>query len=307
MTNWEEASLTSIGITIECVQGETARFRRDPGTGEVTGMGHFPRTWPFHYGYVDHLPDLAKGDDCFDAVLWGGQVQAGQTINAELAAVLVVDDGDHKLIARSLLDGAPPGALADTLAEAERWFAGKGVTCRLGNDAEAWQLIETALGCASLPRQSYHSSGGVLFHEGKVCVLRRPKRGEVRLPKGHIEPGEDEAATALREVREETGYRDICLERPVARMRNLFVHKEAFYVRHEVYFLMSAGSADTVAAPEAQFEPVWVSAEEAVRALTYANEAWVVRRAAALRTEDTTSSPVDCAKTTVTEGSGEER
>jgi len=49
------------------------------------------------------------------------------------------------------------------------------------------------------------SSGAVVFYRGKqieYLLLRSTYWG---FPKGLVEPGEDESATALREVREETG------------------------------------------------------------------------------------------------------
>jgi 8-oxo-dGTP diphosphatase len=41
----------------------------------------------------------------------------------------------------------------------------------------------------------------------KVAIVHRPKHGDWTLPKGKLEPGEDHAAAALREVEEETGFR----------------------------------------------------------------------------------------------------
>lgn len=53
-----------------------------------------------------------------------------------------------------------------------------------------------------------HSAGAVLYTviDGeRRYVLVREKNGSYGLPKGHVEPGETLAETALREVREETG------------------------------------------------------------------------------------------------------
>lgn len=47
-------------------------------------------------------------------------------------------------------------------------------------------------------------AGAVIWHAGAI-VLRRNKHGKWLFPKGHIEPGEEPAETALRESREETG------------------------------------------------------------------------------------------------------
>ena len=53
-----------------------------------------------------------------------------------------------------------------------------------------------------------HSAGDVLYTviDGeRLYVLVREKNGSYGLPKGHVEPGETLAQTALREIREETG------------------------------------------------------------------------------------------------------
>ncbi|NIV37291.1 MAG: NUDIX domain-containing protein, partial [Anaerolineae bacterium] len=59
---------------------------------------------------------------------------------------------------------------------------------------------------------SYQSAGGVVVTAAdEVLVLVRAKRlglddrPEIRLPKGHIEPGESPREAALREVCEESG------------------------------------------------------------------------------------------------------
>ena len=55
-----------------------------------------------------------------------------------------------------------------------------------------------------------HSCGGVICtrRNGKLYyVIVRSFSGEYGFPKGHMEPGETEVETALREIREETGLR----------------------------------------------------------------------------------------------------
>ncbi len=57
-----------------------------------------------------------------------------------------------------------------------------------------------------------HSAGAVLYTvlDGqRQYVLVREKNGSYGLPKGHVEPGETLAETALREVWEETGVKAV--------------------------------------------------------------------------------------------------
>lgn len=51
------------------------------------------------------------------------------------------------------------------------------------------------------------SAGAIVVRDGRVLVVHRPKYDDWGFPKGKLEPGEDEAAAALREVEEEVGLR----------------------------------------------------------------------------------------------------
>jgi ADP-ribose pyrophosphatase YjhB (NUDIX family) len=127
----------------------------------------------------------------------------------------------------------------------------------------------------------YTAAGGVVVHGGRVLVLRRPGRGEVRLPKGHVEPGEGLRATALRETREESGYADLEVRAGLGTQVIEFDTEGRHVVRTEHYFLMAlAGGADLASpAGEEQFVPDWLSWDEALAALTFEAEREWVRRA----------------------------
>ena len=43
---------------------------------------------------------------------------------------------------------------------------------------------------SELPVREYEAAGGVVARDGKVLLLWRPARDEIRLPKRHVEPGE---------------------------------------------------------------------------------------------------------------------
>ncbi len=53
------------------------------------------------------------------------------------------------------------------------------------------------------------AAGGVVWRDGDggcvVAVIHRPHRADWSLPKGKLDPGEDEATAAVREVAEEMG------------------------------------------------------------------------------------------------------
>jgi 8-oxo-dGTP diphosphatase len=66
------------------------------------------------------------------------------------------------------------------------------------------------------------AAGGVITRAGddgtpEVLVVHRPRYDDWSFPKGKLDPGEDDAAAALREVHEETGCRAELLEELPAR------------------------------------------------------------------------------------------
>ena len=125
----------------------------------------------------------------------------------------------------------------------------------------------------------YTAAGGVVVHDGRVLVLVRHGRGQVRLPKGHVEPGEEVQAAALRETREESGYAGLVVHADLGTQVVEFDYKERHVVRDERYFLMAlAGDPGLPAGGEDQFEPVWLTWEQALAALTFEPEREWVRR-----------------------------
>jgi 8-oxo-dGTP pyrophosphatase MutT (NUDIX family) len=127
----------------------------------------------------------------------------------------------------------------------------------------------------------YSAAGGIVFSENRVLVLNRPSRGEVRLPKGHVEPGENPETTALREVREESGYEDLEIIADLGIQVVEFDTDEQHVVRTEHYYLMALGHDVTSERGEGerQFEPVWYTWDRALEVLSFEAEREWVRRA----------------------------
>jgi 8-oxo-dGTP pyrophosphatase MutT (NUDIX family) len=150
---------------------------------------------------------------------------------------------------------------------------------------EVREALESLLGDAwpvpAEPRSVwYTAAGGVVVHDGRVLVLCRPSRDEVRLPKGHVDPGEEPQGTAVREVCEESGYPDLVVKADLGVQRVEFVHQERHVTRTERYFLMVLSNGpDSSVKRERQFEPEWLTWDEALAALTFEAEREWVRRA----------------------------
>ena len=137
---------------------------------------------------------------------------------------------------------------------------------------------------------SYQAAGGVVLTEDRsaVLVLVRSSGDEVRLPKGHVEPGESVVATALREVREESGYDDLKIIAPLGQQLVSFSVGSRAIRRTESYFLMQLCPRLQVTCQpgEAQFSPRWVTWEEALTQLTFeAEREWIRRARTYLRSE----------------------
>jgi 8-oxo-dGTP pyrophosphatase MutT (NUDIX family) len=121
----------------------------------------------------------------------------------------------------------------------------------------------------------YVAAGTVIIHDGQMLLLDRPRRGEVRLPKGHVDPGETHSETALRETIEETGYFELEIVADLGEHLVEFDHEGIHYRRTEHYYLVrKLGDGQEPRSPkdEQQFRVMWVPMAEAVEQLTYLAE-----------------------------------
>ncbi len=134
------------------------------------------------------------------------------------------------------------------------------------------------------------SAGGVVFRRtpgnGPAYLLIRDSYRNWGFPKGHVEPGEEQADAARREVAEETGLADLVIHGPVQdidwffRFRGRLIHKTCSF------FLMESAAGE--ACPQ-QDEGItacrWLALEEALATVSYANAREVLRSAARLVAE----------------------
>ena len=114
---------------------------------------------------------------------------------------------------------------------------------------------------------------------------RKPTRAVLALPKGLVDPGEKPMATAVREVKEETGI----LAEPVTKLVDIkYVYVRTWGDGERVFKIVSfyllryvSGEIDDIA-PEMRIEvkrALWVPIEGAERQLAYSNERKVLRQA----------------------------
>lgn len=131
------------------------------------------------------------------------------------------------------------------------------------------------------------SAGGIVYRRGnggiEVVLCGRMPQGIWGLPKGTPLPGETLEQTAEREVREETDL-DVKIDRKVGEIEYWFSRVELgvrFHKRVHHYLMVPVGG--NTADHDHEYDVVqWFPLWDAEHALTYANEAEILRRAAAL-------------------------
>ncbi len=133
------------------------------------------------------------------------------------------------------------------------------------------------------------SAGGVVVDRASDpprCVVIVPTRRAadgsrvLALPKGHPDGGEDAAAAARREVREETGLETAVLA-PLGDVRYIYQRAGRRIAKVVRFFLMEA-TGGSFADHDHEVEVVrWVPLEEALATLSFPGEREMVERARA--------------------------
>ncbi len=126
------------------------------------------------------------------------------------------------------------------------------------------------------------ASGGVVWRRGErgveVALVHRPRYDDWSLPKGKLAAGEDLLTAAVREVGEETGLL-VRIEQPLDQIQYWFVWGGVRHFKTVHFYLMEMTGGDT-SQHDAEYDVVeWFPIGEALRSLSYPNEARVVDRA----------------------------
>ncbi|MDD6388038.1 MAG: NUDIX domain-containing protein [Bacilli bacterium] len=109
------------------------------------------------------------------------------------------------------------------------------------------------------------SCGAIIFNEGKVLVVRQIS-GFYGFPKGHVEIGETEKETAIREVKEETGL-DIKIISD-KRYTQSYIVKENVH-KDVVFFIAKLENNNEKRQVEEIEEILWIDINEVENILTY--------------------------------------
>ena len=124
------------------------------------------------------------------------------------------------------------------------------------------------------------SCGALVVRRNKdnyyILMIRHKAGGSRSFPKGHMEEGESEYATALREVMEETSSR-IAI---ISNFRETVTYSPSPGVMKEVVYFLGFTTEEEIHAREGEIAEVeWVPVEHAERCLTHENDKTVFRAA----------------------------
>ena len=123
------------------------------------------------------------------------------------------------------------------------------------------------------------SCGAVVYRregDGILILTEYMKKGHTSIPKGHIEPGETEEETALREIFEETGL-SVTLDTGFRAAVN-YSPREG--VSKDVVFFVAEAAAGAVTEQEIEVtRAVFLPPAEAMAAMTYESDREIIRRA----------------------------
>lgn len=112
------------------------------------------------------------------------------------------------------------------------------------------------------------SCGAIVLNENKVLLVQQRKSGNYGFPKGHMEDGETEIETAIREVKEETGV-DIYIM-PSFRYSLSYIQNESIN-KEVVYFIAKTNNFSTICQEAEISNTFWIPIEEVRDTLTYDN------------------------------------
>ena len=124
------------------------------------------------------------------------------------------------------------------------------------------------------------SCGGIIFYKSKqntkILLVKNNNGRYWSFPKGHIEDGETEQETAIREIREETGL-DVTL---VEGFREISEYCPFGKIRKRVVFFLARAFTDNVRIQEEEIDSyIWVDLQQARKLCSYDNDLRIIEKA----------------------------
>ncbi len=127
--------------------------------------------------------------------------------------------------------------------------------------------------------KTHYTAGGILYNlDNKIYLIFNKQNRTYQLPKGHIEKGENSRDAALREVREETGYRNIkIISHKTFKLYYTFNDKYsngAESEKHTIYYVMKILNEERIHTKEQDDEKLdgsWFYLDDAIGRVSFDN------------------------------------
>ena len=120
------------------------------------------------------------------------------------------------------------------------------------------------------------SCGCIIINEGKVLLVKHNK-GHWDFPKGHVEEGETEEQTAIREVKEETNI-DVEINAKYRYLNNYIIEDKQ--IEKDVILFIAKPITLEIKAQEEEVSNVkWIDIKEALEIITHDNSKNILKQA----------------------------
>ncbi len=136
-----------------------------------------------------------------------------------------------------------------------------------------------------MPREK--SAGAVVIHKGKQIEyllllypgLASKHKSYWDFPKGHIEKGESEQDTIIREIKEETGLVGLKIFPEFRKSIKYYFQKEGKTIFKTVAFYLAESKTKNVTISPEHLDYIWLSYRQALDAMKHINAKRVLKRA----------------------------
>ncbi len=124
------------------------------------------------------------------------------------------------------------------------------------------------------------SCGAIIFYKTKqntkILLVKNNKGRYWSFPKGHVEYGENEQQTAIREIKEETGLDVVIFDG----FREISEYCPFGKIRKRVVFFLAQAFTDNVKIQEEEIDSyIWVDLQQARKLCSYENDLRIIEKA----------------------------